>query len=86
MKGVNACGDGAVSTTFTIYVRPSYACQTTVVNWDFDSPDLVGADWRGYSTVNGWQSSLNNIEIWRNGFMGFSTVDGGQFCELGAWS
>tara|TARA_R110001583_G_scaffold58812_1_gene175107 strand:- start:3987 stop:6374 length:2388 start_codon:yes stop_codon:yes gene_type:complete len=82
VKGVNACGDGAVSTTFTIYVRPSYACQTTVVNWDFDSPDLAGADWRGYTTVNGWQSSLNNIEIWRNGFMGFTTVDGGQFCEL----
>lgn len=82
VKGVNACGDGPVSATFTIYVRPSYACQTTVINWDFDSPDLAGANWKGYSTVNGWQSSLNNIEIWRNGFLGFTTVDGGQFCEL----
>jgi hypothetical protein len=82
VKGVNACGDGAVSAIFTIYVRPSYACQTTVINWDFDSPDLAGANWRGYSTVNGWQSSLNNIEIWKNGFLGFTTVDGGQFCEL----
>lgn len=82
VKGVNACGNGVVSAIFTIYVRPSYACQTTVINWDFDSPDLAGADWKGYSTVNGWQSSLNNIEIWRNGFMGFTTVDGGQFCEL----
>ncbi|MCZ4694444.1 HYR domain-containing protein [Ancylomarina euxinus] len=82
VKGVNACGEGSVSATFTIYVRPSYACQTTIINWDFDSPDLAGADWRGYSTVNGWQSSRNNIEIWRNGFLGFTTVDGGQFCEL----
>lgn len=82
VKGVNTCGDGIVSTTFTIYVRPSYACQTTIVNWNFDSPDLAGASWRGYSTVNGWQSSRNNIEIWKNGFLGFTTVDGGQFCEL----
>jgi len=82
VKGVNTCGNGPVSATFTIYVRPTYICQTNIVNWDFDSPDLAGADWRGYTTVNGWQSSLNNIEIWRNGFMGFTTVDGGQFCEL----
>jgi len=82
VKGMNACGSGLVSATFTIYIRPSYACQTTVINWDFDSPDLAGASWRGYSTVNGWQSSLNNIEIWKNGFMGITTVDGGQFCEL----
>ncbi len=82
VKGVNACGEGLVSSTFTVYVRPNYACQTTIINWDFDSPDLAGANWRGYSTVNGWHSSLNNIEIWRNGFLGFTTVDGGQFCEL----
>lgn len=81
VKGVNSCGDGTAS-TYNIYVRPTYACQTTIVNWDFDSPDLNGLDWKGYSTVNGWSSSLNNIEIWRNGFMGITTPDGGQFSEL----
>jgi hypothetical protein len=82
VKGVNSCGDGPISSVYNIYVRPTYACQTTIVNWDFDEPDLGGADWRGYTTVNGWQSSLNNIEIWKSGFMGVTTPDGGQFCEL----
>ena len=79
---MNSCGSGAVSSSYIIFVRPSYFCQTTIVNWDFDSPDLNGLDWKGYSTVNGWSSSLNNIEIWRDGFMGITTPDGGQFCEL----
>ncbi|MCY1635871.1 HYR domain-containing protein [Marinifilum sp. D737] len=79
VRGTNACGIGGYSELFSIYVVSP--CETTIENWTFNEPVLT-QDWKVYSTVNGWSSTPHGIEIWRSGFLGVSTPDGGQFCEL----
>lgn len=79
VKGKNDCEYGP-EFSYNIFVRPVYECQTNILNWDFDEPDLDGTPWRGYSTVNGWYSSINKIEIWGKGMPGVE--DGNQICEL----
>jgi len=82
VRAINKCGSSEFSDLYSVFLQSIYSCTSTLVNWNFDEPALNGSDWRGYRTVNGWQSSLNNIEIWRNGFFGIQSYDGGQFCEL----
>ncbi|WP_157471469.1 hypothetical protein [Marinifilum fragile] len=79
VRGTNACGIGGYSELFSIYVVSP--CETTIENWTFNEPVLT-QDWKVYSTVNGWNSTPYGIEIWRSGFSGVTTPDGGQFCEL----
>lgn len=79
VRGTNACGIGGYSELFSIYVVSP--CETTIENWTFNEPVLT-QDWKVYSTVNGWSSTPHGIEIWRSGFLGIDTPDGGQFCEL----
>lgn|GEM_PF-3257545 len=79
VRGISACGNGEYSNLFSIYVVSP--CETTIENWTFNEPVLT-QDWKVYSTVNGWSSTPHGIEIWRSGFLGVDTPDGGQFCEL----
>ncbi|PXX96181.1 hypothetical protein DF185_20595 [Marinifilum breve] len=79
VRGTNACGIGGYSELFSIYVVSP--CETTIENWTFNTPVLTES-WKVYSSVNGWNSTPHGIEIWRSGFLGITTPDGGQFCEL----
>jgi gliding motility-associated-like protein len=75
------------NSTTTYYITSFTKKQNTMVNGDFETPNIGG----GFkivnaNTVNGWNTTAsdNAIEIWSNNFLGVPAYTGNQFVELNA--
>ncbi|MCL3780373.1 HYR domain-containing protein [Prolixibacteraceae bacterium JC049] len=64
--------------------RPSDICSNLIINGGFESPNISGSySQANTSTIPGWNSSVNKVEIWNSGSVsGIPSQEGGQLAEL----
>ncbi|WP_300668664.1 type IV pilin protein [Desulfoluna sp.] len=58
--------------------------ENLIQNFDFDLVDQTISSWAAVSTskIKGWDSNTGAIEMWKDGFLGYKSPNGGYIVEL----
>ncbi|MCH2165446.1 MAG: hypothetical protein MK098_12450 [Marinovum sp.] len=66
---------------FLNVLLPQEAPENLLVNGSFEGSHVADNRW-GQAKLDGWYSNFSKIEVWKGGFLGVDTKDGGNLIEL----